>query len=265
MCNKAVQIAVDSKWLQVCPKPLLIAGPCGAESEVQVLETAKEITQLPQLSGRISFFRAGVWKPRTRPGEFEGVGGKGLRWLKQVKEMTGLRVMTEVGLPAHVESSLKAGLDALWLGARTTVSPFLMDEMAEALRGSDIPIFVKNPISPDLELWVGAFERLNRAGLRKLVAVHRGFSAVQSAPYRSSPLWEIPRKFKELAPRIPLICDPSHIAGKVEHIGPIASEASDAGIFDGWMLEVHAHPAQAFSDVEQQLTPKELVAFLGRW
>lgn len=241
-----------AEWDLGLEAPLLIAGPCSAESEDQVIAAAQGIAA----EGRTKVFRAGVWKPRTRPGQFEGAGGKALAWLKRAKETTGLLMMTEVATADHVEACLKAGIDMLWIGARTTPNPFSVQEIADALRGVDIPVFVKNPINPDLQLWIGALERLERTGIQRLAAIHRGFSWFERTPYRNSPMWEFPIRLKAAYPELELICDPSHIAGKPDRLGPIAQQALDIG-FNGLMIEVHADPANACSDADQQITPEQ--------
>lgn len=238
-----------SSWLPFSTPPLLIAGPCSAESREQVLQTAQALKK----ETSVSIFRAGIWKPRTQLGSFEGVGEEGLAWLREVKEQTGLLVTTEVATAKHVELCLKHGIDILWLGARTTPNPFAVQEIAEALRGVDIPIMVKNPISPDLMIWRGALERLSKVGIRKLIAVHRGFSAPESRELRNLPQWKIPIQLKNDFPNLPMICDPSHICGKREHLWHISQMALDIN-FDGLMIEVHPHPDQALSDSRQQIT-----------
>ena len=231
-------------------RPLLIAGPCSAESAEQMLAAAQEL----RADGRVTAFRAGSWKPRTRPGQFEGSGADALLWLQEVKEATGLLTMTEVATAGHVEASLKAGVDMLWIGARTTPNPFSVQEIADALQGVDIPVFVKNPINPDLQLWIGALERLSGAGLRRLAAIHRGFSWFERTPYRNSPMWEFPIRLKAAFPELEVICDPSHIAGRRENLGLVAQQALDLGL-SGLMVEVHPDPEHARSDADQQLTP----------
>jgi len=231
-------------------RPLLIAGPCSAESAEQMLAAAQGL----RADGRVTAFRAGSWKPRTRPGQFEGSGADALLWLQEVKEATGLLTMTEVATAGHVEASLKAGVDMLWIGARTTPNPFSVQEIADALQGVDIPVFVKNPINPDLQLWIGALERLSGAGLRRLAAIHRGFSWFERTPYRNSPMWEFPIRLKAAFPELEVICDPSHIAGRRENLGLVAQQALDLGL-SGLMVEVHPDPEHARSDADQQLTP----------
>lgn len=252
-------IPVDH-WGMGLRRPLLIAGPCSAESEEQVLAAAHALAS----SGEAQVFRAGLWKPRTRPGHFEGAGLEGLPWLVRVREETGLKVVTEVATAAHVEACLEAGIDMLWIGARTTPNPFSVQDLADALRGVDIPVLVKNPINPDLQLWIGALERLARAGLRRIAAVHRGFSWFDQAPFRNSPMWEFPIRLKASFPDLEVLCDPSHIAGGRERLAEVAQQALDLG-FGGLMVEVHPDPDQALSDRDQQLTPAafmELVAGL---
>ncbi|TND08574.1 MAG: chorismate mutase [Bacteroidetes bacterium] len=244
-------------WLAPRWKKLLIAGPCGAESPDQVIQTARGIAA----SGKASVFRAGVWKPRTRPGAFEGKGEEALGWLQQVKKETGLLTTVEVANAQHTELALKYGVDILWIGARTTVNPFTVQEIADALSGTDIPVLVKNPVNPDLHLWIGALERINRAGIKKLAAIHRGFSTAIPTQYRNAPLWEIPIGLKSQFPQLPVICDPSHIAGKRELLHDAAQRALDLH-FDGLMIETHIHPDKALSDAQQQITPAQLEKFL---
>jgi len=234
----------------------LSAGPCSAESAEQVMETAKALSK-----EKISFLRAGIWKPRTRPGSFEGVGLKGLAWLDQARQETGLKIGTEVAEPAHVEACLEFGLDILWVGARTTTNPFSVQAIADALKGTDIPVLVKNPISADIGLWIGAIERLANAGITKIGAIHRGFSSSLEMRYRNTPNWKMPIELKRRLPEIPIICDPSHICGKTELIPAIAQEALDL-LFDGLMLEVHPRPETALSDPEQQLTPDQFSSLI---
>jgi chorismate mutase len=234
----------------------LSAGPCSAESQQQVLETAQA------LKGQgISFLRAGIWKPRTRPGSFEGVGMKGLAWMDQAREATGLKIGTEVAEPSHVEACLEFGMDILWVGARTTTNPFSVQAIADALKGTDIPVLVKNPISADIGLWIGAIERLANAGITKLGAIHRGFSSTLEMRYRNAPNWKMPIELKRRMPEIPMICDPSHICGKANLVHGIAQEAMDL-LFDGLMIEVHPNPAVALSDAAQQLTPAQFLTLI---
>ena len=233
-------------------RPVVIAGPCSAETEEQVMNTARQLA-----SKGIKLFRAGIWKPRTKPGGFEGIGVEGLAWLKEVKKETGMYVCTEVATAKHVLECLKAGIDVLWIGARTTANPFAMQEIADALRGVDIPVMVKNPVNPDLELWIGAMERLNQAGLKHLAAIHRGFSSYEKKIYRNLPMWHIPIELRRRIPNLPIICDPSHIGGKRELIAPLCQQAMDLG-FDGLIVESHCNPDAAWSDASQQVTPDVL-------
>ena len=233
-------------------KPLIIAGPCSAETEEQVLTTAKELA-----ANGVKIFRAGIWKPRTKPGGFEGVGIEGLDWLKKVKAETGMYVATEVANKAHVEAALAAGVDILWIGARTSANPFAMQEIADALVGADTVVLVKNPVNPDLELWIGAMQRIYNAGIRKLGAIHRGFSSYGKHLYRNMPQWHIPIELSRRMPNLPILCDPSHIGGKRELVAPIAQQAMDMG-FDGLIIESHCDPDCAWSDKSQQVTPDVL-------
>lgn len=239
--------------------PLVIAGPCSAESETQVLKTAQALSKQAQ----VRYFRAGIWKPRTRPNTFEGVGEAGLPWLKLARRETGLPIATEVANAAHVELALKYEVDLVWIGARTTVSPFAVQEIAEALQGTDIPVLVKNPMNADLSLWLGAIERFTNVGLRKLGAIHRGFSSYQPSVYRNLPLWQLPMELKRRFPGIPLICDPSHIAGQSDMIYAVSQKAMDLDM-DGLMIETHPTPAEALSDADQQVTPDMLADILAR-
>ena len=232
-------------------KPYLIAGPCSAESESQLLSIAQSV------KGSADVFRAGVWKPRTKPNSFEGVGKQALSWLKTVQQETNLKVMTEVATPKHVELCLESGVDMLWIGARTTVNPFYVQEISEALKGVDIPVFVKNPIHPELGLWLGAFERLNKVGVKQLAAIHRGFYSYEKSVFRNDPKWELPIKLRKELRELPIICDPSHIAGKATLIEDIAQTAMDINL-DGLMIETHNNPVVALSDAEQQITPEKL-------
>ena len=232
-------------------KPYLISGPCSAESEHQVLQIAKSI------EGISDIFRAGVWKPRTNPNSFEGIGVDGLKWLNTVRKQTSLKVATEVATAKHAELCLNAEIDMLWIGARTTVNPFYIQEIAEALKGVDIPVFVKNPIHPELDLWIGAFERLNKAGITQLAAIHRGFYSYEKSVFRNDPKWEMPIKLREELQDIPIICDPSHIAGKSSIIEDISQTAMDLNL-DGLMIESHCNPSLALSDAKQQVTPDKL-------
>lgn len=232
-------------------RPFVIAGPCSAESEDQVLQTARALA-----AQDIDLFRAGIWKPRTRPNSFEGVGVIGLSWLKKVKEETGLKVTTEVAKRDHVFECLKYGIDVLWLGARTTVSPFAVQEIADALQGVDIPVMIKNPINPDLKLWIGAIERLYKAGITRLAVIHRGFSYHGETKYRNIPRWQIPIELKQQFPDLPVICDNSHICGRRDILQDVAQKAMDLD-FDGVMTETHPNPDEAWSDAKQQITPAQ--------
>ena len=233
-------------------RPFVIAGPCSAETEEQVMETARQLA----LKGCHNF-RAGVWKPRTKPGGFEGNGEKALPWMKQVKDETHMLVATEVATPEHVELALKYDMDILWIGARTTANPFAMQALADAMKGVDIPVFVKNPVNPDLELWIGALQRLNQAGVKRLGAIHRGFSSYEQKIYRNAPMWQIPIELHRRIPELPIISDPSHIGGRRELIAPLCQQAMDLG-FDGLIVESHCDPDKAWSDAKQQVTPDVL-------
>ena len=238
-------------------KPFVISGPCSAESESQVLAIAN------QNKSYTDVFRAGLWKPRTSPSSFEGVGSQGLKWLQKVREKTGLSVATEVATPKHVEYCLEASIDMLWIGARTTVNPFYVQEIAEALKGVDIPVLVKNPVHPEIGLWIGALERFNKAGISKLSAIHRGFHNYKNSVYRNDPKWELPIKLRERVIDMPIICDPSHIAGKAELVEDIAQTAIDMN-FDGLMIETHINPTKALSDADQQILPSQLNSILQK-
>lgn len=238
-------------------RPLLITGPCSAESREQVLEIAQSVHQLD-----VTYFRAGIWKPRTRPFAFEGVGSLGLDWLKEVKQQYGMKTCVEVANVKHVYAALKAGMDMLWIGARTTTNPFSVQEIAEALRGVNIPVMVKNPINPDFKLWIGAFERLKAVGLDDLGGIHRGFSTYESKKYRNKPQWQIAIDFQNEFPEMPLICDPSHIGGDREYILELSQKAMDLN-FDGLMIECHNDPDNALTDAKQQITTKSLENILN--
>ena len=238
-------------------RPFVIAGPCSAESEEQVMAVAAELA-----GSGVGLFRAGIWKPRTRPGCFEGVGSRGLEWLARVKREFALPVTIEVATATHVEEALAAGIDVLWVGARTVTNPFAVQEVAEALRGVDIPVLVKNPVNPDIDLWIGAFERLHNCGVTRLGAIHRGFSSYGEKFYRNAPQWQIPLELKNRFPQLFLICDPSHIAGKSELVQGLCQQAMDLN-FDGLMVEVHNNPACALSDARQQITPAALNCLLS--
>ncbi len=234
-------------------RPLVISGPCSAETESQMLTTAKQL----KATGKVHALRAGIWKPRTRPGQFEGAGEPGLQWLVKAKEETGLPITTEVATAAHVELCLKAGVDILWVGARTTVNPFSVQEIADALRGVDVPVMVKNPVNPDLELWIGAIERLNRAGISRMAAIHRGFSSFDKGPFRNAPMWDLAIELKTRVPGLEVICDPSHISGNRELISMVSQKALDLDM-SGVMIESHLNPDAAWSDAKQQVTPAAL-------
>ena len=238
-------------------RPFLVAGPCSAESEEQVHFACSEIAK----NTNVRVLRAGIWKPRTRPNSFEGMGEKALPWLVDAGRENGLPVTTEVANAKHVEAALKTGVDILWIGARTTVNPFAVQEIADALKGEKVPVMVKNPINPDLMLWIGAFERLNKSGIEDLVAIHRGFSIYNHPKYRNIPNWEIPIALKEEFTEIPIICDPSHISGKRDGLLEVAQKAMDLN-FDGLMIESHPTPDQALSDPKQQITAQDLSSLM---
>ena len=237
-------------------KPLIIAGPCSAETEEQLLNTCKQLT-----SNGVDILRAGIWKPRTRPNSFEGVGEVGLTWFKNVKKELGMPTATEVANAQHVELALKHEVDVLWIGARSTVNPFTVQEIADALKGVDIPVIVKNPINPELALWIGAIERIYNAGITKVAALHRGFSTYEKTKYRNAPMWQLAIELKSNLPNVPIIGDPSHIGGKREFILPLAQKALDLD-FDGLMIETHIDPDNAWSDASQQVTPSRLTEIL---
>ncbi len=238
-------------------RPFVIAGPCSAETEEQTMSAARELSANPS----VSFFRAGIWKPRTRPNSFEGIGTKGLRWLENVKKETGLPVATEVANEKHVEMALKHGIDMLWIGARTTVNPFTVQEIADALKGTGVAVLIKNPVSPDIELWTGAIERLLNAGITRIGAIHRGFSSFNKTKYRNQTNWQIPIELRRRLPEVPLVCDPSHIAGDRAYLADLSQRAMDLN-FDGLMIEVHPDPDSAWSDAKQQITPAALTELL---
>lgn len=252
MTKKGLQLEPITSWTKV-NRPLIISGPCSAETEEQMVATAKQIAA----TGKVHALRAGIWKPRTRPGQYEGAGEEGLRWLIRAKQETGLPVATEVANAAHVEACLKAGVDILWVGARTTVNPFSVQEVADALKGVDIPVLVKNPINPDVELWLGALERINKAGITKLAAIHRGFSSFEKGPFRNAPMWDLAIDLKTRVPELDIVCDPSHIAGNRDLISFISQKALDLDMA-GLMIESHINPDAAWSDAKQQVTPAVL-------
>ena len=260
MGESSIDIIKVSEWgfFPDTSRPLIISGPCSAETEDQMFETAMA------LKGSVQAVRAGIWKPRTHPGCFEGVGSRGLEWLVRIRKELGMKVIVEVANPVHIEAVLKAGLDMIWIGTRTTTNPFAMQDISEALRGIDIPVFVKNPINPDVELWMGALERLNMVGIKKLAAIHRGFSFYEKSKYRNIPKWQVPIEIKRRIPDLLMLCDPSHISGKREYIAEISQQAMDLG-FDGLFIESHINPECALSDADQQISPavlKEIIASL---
>jgi chorismate mutase len=229
--------------------PFIIAGPCSAESEEQVLAIAAFLKS----TGKVNLFRAGIWKPRTRPGTFNGIGAKALKWMQRVQSEYGMKVTVEVASPKHIEVCLKHGIDVLWIGARTVSNPFSVEEISEALRGVDIPVLIKNPLNPDIDLWQGAVERISAAGIKRIAAVHRGFSPFERTRYRNMPKWEIPIELRQRFQNLPVICDPSHIAGRADFVPGISQKALDLTM-DGLMVEVHSNPSEALSDAAQQLT-----------
>ena len=230
-------------------RPIVIAGPCSAETEEQVMSTARMLADKG-----CHIFRAGVWKPRTKPGGFEGNGEKALPWLKEVKEETGMMISTEVATPDHVELAMRYDMDVLWVGARTSANPFAMQALADSMQGLQIPVLVKNPVNPDLELWIGGLQRLNQAGIKRLGVIHRGFSSYDKKIYRNLPMWQIPIELRRRIPGLPIICDPSHIGGRRDLIAPLCQQAMDLG-FDGLIVESHCNPKEAWSDAKQQVAP----------
>ncbi len=234
------------------PKPSVVAGPCSAESEEQVMETAKGLKELG-----INVLRAGIWKPRTHPGCFEGIGPEGLKWMQKARNEYGLKIATEVASEKHVAECMKHGIDLVWIGARTTANPFLVQEIADALKGTDIPVLVKNPVNADLDLWIGALERLNLAGIKKLGVIHRGFSTFDKIQYRNDPQWQVAIELRSRYPELPFFVDPSHMGGSRDYILEISQRSLDLG-FEGLMIESHCNPSVALSDAKQQLTPAEL-------
>jgi len=247
-------------WTNTNAHPFVMAGPCSAEGEEQMMNTVKEIVQ--HANGKVHMIRAGIWKPRTRPNSFEGVGEIGLPWVKNAALAVGLPVAVEVANPEHVEAALKNNIDVLWIGARTTVSPFAIQEIADSLKGVDIPVLIKNPINPDLELWIGAVERFYQSGITKLGVIHRGFSSYEKTIYRNPPMWEIPIELRRRYPEIPIIVDPSHMGGTRDLIYTLSQQAMDMG-FDGLMIESHTNPDKAWSDAKQQVTPERLGEILN--
>lgn len=258
--DKQLKITPIQDWFPGIKRPVIISGPCSAESEEQMLTTCKQLAD----TGKVDILRAGVWKPRTRPNSFEGVGSIGLKWLQKAKEETGLKTAVEVANIKHVYEALKHGVDILWIGARTTVNPFSVQEIADALQGIDATVLVKNPINADLELWIGAIERIYKAGITKIGAIHRGFSKYGETKYRNAPQWQIPIELKRRIPEVAMICDPSHICGNREMLEAVSQEAMDLN-YEGLMIESHCDPSVALSDAKQQVTPerfKEIVTGL---
>lgn len=255
-----IELNIESleSWSGVKNRPMIISGPCSAETEEQLMAAAHALKDK-----HIDVLRAGIWKPRTRPGSFEGIGEEGLAWMQRAKQETGLKIGTEVANPQHVELALKYGVDVLWIGARTTVNPFSMQEVADALQGVDVPVLVKNPINPDTGLWVGGIERIARAGITKIAAIHRGVSTYEKLRYRNKPMWQMAIELKRLIPNIPIINDPSHIAGKRDLIYEVSQRAMDLGL-DGLMIESHCDPDNAWSDASQQVTPQVLGEILAK-
>ena len=254
----SIELVPLEEWgfFKLPPRPCVIAGPCSAESEDQVVETARELKEMG-----VNVFRAGVWKPRTHPGCFEGAGIPALKWLQKAQKEYGLKVCTEVASEKHVYECIKHNIDMVWIGARTSANPFLMQEIAEALRDTDIPVLVKNPVNPDLDLWIGAFERLNAQGVKKLGAIHRGVTTSSKIKYRNDPLWEMAVELRSRYPEIPIFVDPSHMAGKREYLQELSQKAMNLG-FEGLMIESHCNPECALSDAAQQLIPKDLCNLL---
>ena len=253
MAEKKLDIVPLYEWgMFTEPRPSVVAGPCSAETEEQVMETAKGLKELG-----INVYRAGIWKPRTHPGSFEGIGTEGLKWMQKAKKEYGLKISTEVASERHVFECLKHGVDLVWLGARTTANPFLVQEIADALKDTEIPVLVKNPVNPDIDLWIGALERLNRAGIKKLGVIHRGFSTADKIKYRNDPQWQMAIELRSRHPELPFFVDPSHMAGCKEYIRELSQRSLDLG-FEGLMIESHCNPSCALSDARQQLTPAEL-------
>lgn len=251
------KIAPIESWIDGFQKPFVISGPCSAETEEQLLDTCRQLQKIG-----ITIMRAGVWKPRTRPNNFEGIGVDALKWIQNVKAELGVKFAIEVGNPAHVEAALNHGIDILWIGARSTVNPFTVQEIADSLKGVDVPVLIKNPINPDLALWMGAIERINNAGIDKIGAIHRGFSSQTESKYRNLPLWRIAIDLKSQIPDLPMICDPSHICGNREMLAEVSQKALDLN-YDGLMLESHRDPDNAWSDAKQQVTPQVLKGLIN--
>lgn len=256
--KKTIDLKPFHEWSPAKAEHLIVSGPCGAETEEQIYTTAEQLANI----GKVKIFRAGIWKPRTRPNSFEGVGETGLKWLQEIKNKHNLLTTVEVANKEHTELALKYGVDVLWIGARTTVNPFSVQEIADVLKGVDVPVMVKNPVNPDLQLWIGAIERINQAGINKIIAIHRGFHSGNKSVYRNNPMWEIPIELKTLYPDLPVICDPSHIGGKRSLLKEIAQKSIDLGM-QGLMIEAHINPDKAWSDAQQQITPTELHVLLN--
>jgi len=252
--TQSMKDLMQTKWKK---RPLIISGPCSAETEEQVLETATRLAK----TGKVDILRAGIWKPRTKPGLFEGIGTKGLPWMAQAKKITGLPITVEVATAKHVQDALQFDVDMLWIGARTTVNPFSVQEVADALRGVDIPVLIKNPINPDLELWTGGIERLQKVGIQQVGMIHRGFSSYGNTEFRNAPMWHLPIEMKRRFPGMPLICDPSHICGNRTLLQSVSQKSIDLD-FDGVMIESHIDPDNAWSDAKQQITPERLAEML---
>jgi len=252
-------IASLNSWSNHTENPFIIAGPCSAETEEQLLETAIRL----KATGKVHLLRAGIWKPRTRPNSFEGVGEVGLPWLAKAKELTGIKTCIEVANSKHAEMAMKHDVDVLWVGARTTVNPFSVQDIADAVKGVDIPIMVKNPINPDIALWMGGMERFEKAGITKIAAIHRGFSDYSESIYRNKPLWQLPIELRRVRPDIPLINDPSHICGRRDLLARVSQKAMDLN-FDGLMIESHITPDEAWSDAAQQITPEVFSELIDR-
>jgi len=250
-----MESAVQQAWKK---RPLIISGPCSAETEEQVLETAQRL----KATGKVDMLRAGIWKPRTRPGSFEGIGTKGLPWMQQAKKLTGLPITVEVATAKQVEDALHFDVDVLWIGARTTVNPFSVQEVADALRGVNVPVLIKNPINPDLELWIGAVERVAKAGIKQIGLIHRGFSSYGNSEYRNAPMWHLAIEMKRRNPDMMIINDPSHICGRRDILQDVAQKAIDLD-YDGLIIESHIDPDKAWSDAKQQITPERLAEMLG--
>ena len=248
----------DIEPVNTTNKPLIIAGPCSAETEEQLIGTAKELAS----EGMTDVFRAGIWKPRTRPGNFEGIGYEGLQWMKTVKEETGLSIATEIASIEHLESAMKYDFDVFWIGARTTVNPFMVQNIADALKGTDVTVMIKNPVNPDLQLWIGAIERFNQAGIKRIAAIHRGFSSTTPSVFRNDPSWNMMIDLKTMCPDLQVIVDPSHLAGKSELVSFVSQKGLDLNAA-GLMIETHINPKEAWSDASQQVTPKELTKILN--